>query len=135
VPIHERLRPVLEAAVAAAQGPYLFTTKPSRTGPEGRPINSPSLNRQFKQLVASLGMPIGRANGFTLHSLRRFFESHTLNALARQRVVDAWLGHASDKSMAAVYYSLMDEESQGFMRVVPFGDGPPATDAGQEDVS
>jgi integrase len=132
VPIHERLRPVLDAAVAAARGPHLFTTKPSRTAPEGLPINSPSLNRQYKQLVASLGMPTGRAAGFTLHSLRRFFESHTVNAGIPQRVIDAWLGHASDKSMGAVYYSLRDEESQGFMRKVPFWDGPPATDAGKE---
>ena len=49
-----------------------------------------------------------------------------------QRVIDAWLGHRSDRSMAAVYYRLRDEDSQSFMGKVPFGTGEPAADAGKE---
>jgi hypothetical protein len=45
--------------------------------------------------------------------------------------VDAWLGHSSDKSMAANYYKLTDEESQRFMDEVAFGTGMPAADAGE----
>ncbi|MDB5306859.1 MAG: hypothetical protein JWO38_1061, partial [Gemmataceae bacterium] len=41
-----------------------------------------------------------------------------------QRVIDTWLGHRSDKSMAAVYYRLRDEDSQSFMAKVPFDLAP-----------
>jgi integrase len=68
-----------------------------------------------------------------IHSLRHFFETFTVNAGVPQRAVDAWPGHHSDKSMAAVYYRLRDEDSQAFMAKVPFGAGEPAADAGKED--
>jgi integrase len=135
VPIHARLRPVLEEAVAAARGPHLFTARPCPAHPDGRPINRGALNRQFQRLAHKLAMPTGRDSGYTLHSFRRFFESHTVNAGIPQRVVDAWLGHTADKSTAAIYYSVRPEESQSFMCKVPFGDGPPATEAGKEGLS
>ena len=69
-----------------------------------------------------------------VHSLRHFFETFTVNTGIPQRVIDAWLGHRSDKSMAAVYYRLRDEDSQSFMGKVPFGTGEPAADTGKEDV-
>jgi len=47
-----------------------------------------------------------------------------VNAGIPQRVIDTWLGHRSDKSMAAVYYRLRDEVSQSFMAKVPFGIAP-----------
>ncbi len=86
-------------------------------------------------MAAELGMSVGRTDGFVLHSLRGFFETFAVNSRTPQRVVDAWLGHTSDKSMAAVYYALRDEESQKFMAEVPFGDGLPAADAGREGES
>jgi integrase len=125
----------LVAAFGAARGRCLFTASPSQDYPDGRPINRGASNRQFRRLVKRPGMPTGRADGFTLHSLRRFFECHTVNAGNPQRVVDDWLGHASDKSMASIYYRLRDEESQVYMRRVPFEDGPPANDAGKEGLS
>ena len=48
-------------------------------------------------------------------------------------MVDTWLGHRSDQSMAAIYYKLRDEESQQFMTKVPFGTGTPAADAGPKE--
>lgn len=57
------------------------------------------LNEQFTRLVVRLGMPAGRDAGFVVHSLRHFFETLTVNAGIPQRVIDAWLGHRSDKSM------------------------------------
>jgi len=51
-----------------------------------------------------------------------------VNAGIPQRVIDTWLGHRSDKSMAAVYYRLRDEESQSFMAKVPFGAEDKTTD-------
>jgi integrase len=67
-----------------------------------------------------------------VHSLRHFFEIFTVNAGVPQRAIDAWLGHRSDQSMVAVYYRLRDEDSQAFMRKVPFGTGEPVADAGKE---
>lgn len=74
----------------------------------------------FARLAGKLGLPVGREHGFVIHSLRHFFETFTVNVGIPQRVIDTWLGHRSDKSMAAVYYRLHDEESQAFMAKVPF---------------
>lgn len=69
-----------------------------------------------------LGFPAGQKDGgLTFHSFRRFFRTFTTNARIPREVIDQWMGHASDKSMAVVYYSLTDEASQAFMREVPFG--------------
>jgi integrase len=134
VPIHVRLRPVLESVMAQARGNYVFVAPPTRMYPDGgRQINRPHLNRQFQWVAARLGMPTGRDEGFVLHSLRRFFKSHAENQGIPQRVLDTWLGHNSDKSMGAVYYRLRDEESQEFMRKVMFPEGPPTADVGKED--
>jgi integrase len=75
---------------------------------------------------------VGRPAGLAIHSLRHFFETFCANAGIPQRAVDTWLGHHSDKSMAAVYYRLRDEDSQAFILRVPFGAGEPAADAGGE---
>ena len=97
-----------------------------------RPVNVKKLNERFLATLKQLGLRAGRGgDGYTLHSLRHFFETFTVNNRIPQRVVDAWLGHSSDKSMAANYYKLTDEESQRFMDEVPFGTGMPAADAGE----
>jgi integrase len=82
-------------------------------------------------LLKKLALPVGRDSGFTIHSLRHSFETIALNASIPQRVFDTWQGHKSDRSMAAVYYKLSDEESQRFTTQVPFGTGTPAADAGE----
>jgi len=62
-------------------------------------------------------LPAGlEEDGYTIHSLRHFFETYSVNAGIPQRVMDAWMGHQGDKSMSAVYYDFRDEESQRFMR-------------------
>jgi integrase len=123
VPIPARLRPLLERA-ARTDKPWLFTMPPSRKYPDGDHwLNVKRLNEDFQAAVKGLGMKAGRDTGYTLHSLRHFFETFTVNAGIPQRVVDTWLGHRSDRSMAAVYYKLRDEESQHFMEKVPFGTG------------
>ena len=84
-------------------------------------LNVNKLNSRFLAVLRRLGLPVGRAAyGFTLHSLRHFFETFTVNNRIPQRVVDAWLGHTGDRSMGAVYYRLSDEESERFMFEVPF---------------
>ena len=95
------------------------------------------LNRGFGDALRSLGLPAGRNHGFTLHSLRHFFETFCINNNIPQRAVDAWLGHGADKSMGSVYYRLTDLDSQEFMKRVPFGadvtDGTGPRDVGSVD--
>lgn len=134
VPIHARLRAVLESLLKTSR-PWLFTAAPSKKFPTGgHHISVKRLNEQFTRLVGRLGMPVGRESGFVVHSLRHFFETFTVNAGIPQRVIDTWLGHRSDKSMAAHYYKLSDGDSQSFMRKVPFSVTAPATEAGNKEV-
>lgn len=132
VPIHPALKTIL-AGQPRSPGPWFFTAEPSRKFPAGDHwINTKRLNEEFQRIAAKLKLPVGRKNnGYTMHSLRRFFETFTVNAGIPQRVVDAWQDHRSDRSMGAVYYRLSDEDSQAFMQKVPFGDGVPAADAGE----
>ena len=133
VPVHPRLRGVL-AALSTARRPWLFTAAASTKFPAGgRPLSTKRLNEQFARLAEDLGLPVGREDGFVIHSVRHFFETLTVNAGIPQRVIDTWLGHRSDKSMAAIYYKLSDADSQSFITKVPFGTGAPAADAGKED--
>ncbi len=123
VPIHLRLKAVL-AERPTARGRWLFTAPPSPKYPRGgNRLNIKALNQAFKAAARQAGLPVGRKAGYTLHSLRAFFETHTVNAHTPQRVVDAWLGHAADQSMGAKYYRLTEADSQRFMQMVPFGDG------------
>ena len=89
------------------------------------------MNEDFSKLLAAAGVAAGRkTGGFSIHSLRNSFETVCVNAGIPQRVIDTWLGHRSDRSMASVYYKLPDEDSQQFMLKVPLGTGQPAADAG-----
>jgi integrase len=134
VPIHSRLRAVLES-LPRTHRPWLFSAAPSKKYPAGEHhISTKRMNEQFTRLVGRLGMPVGRKSGFVIHSLRHFFETFTVNAGIPQRVIDTWLGHRSDRSMASVYYRLLDADSLSFMTKVPFGTGMPAADAGKEAV-
>jgi len=131
VPIHAKLKPFLEAL--SKTGPWLFTAPPSRKYPEGGHwINTKHLNEDFSKLLTATGVASGRKKGgFSIHSLRNSFETICVNAAIPQRVVDTWLGHRSDKSMASVYYKLSDEDSQKFILKVPLGTGEPAADVGK----
>jgi integrase len=129
VPIHPKLKPYLLAL--AKTGPWLFTAPPSRKFPDGGHwINTKDLNEHFLTLLKATGVAAGRkAGGFSVHSLRNSFETICVNAGIPQRVVDTWVGHRTDKSMASVYYKLTDEDSQKFILKVPLGTGASAADA------
>lgn len=131
VPIHPALRPYL-TAVRRGAGEWFFTAEPSKKYPAGGHwINTKHLNEDFQRLLKRLKMPSGLKNGgFVIHSLRHSFEAICVNAGIPQRVVDTWMGHQSDRSMASVYYKLGDKESQEFMQKVPFGPTRSAGDAG-----
>jgi len=131
VPIHAALKPFL--AALPKTGPWLFTAPPSRKYPDGGHfVNTKHLNEDFQKLLAATGVAAGRkTGGFSIHSLRNSFETVCVNAGIPQRVVDTWLGHRSDRSMASVYYKLSDEDSQKFMLKVPLGTGEPTADVGK----
>ncbi len=121
IPIHPELRKLLKKR-CATPGPWYFTAEPSNRYPAGDHwINPKKLNERFLGVAERVGLHTGRdALGFTLHSLRHFFETHCVNQGIPQRVIDTWMGHQSDRSMAAVYYHLSDEDSQAFMQRVEF---------------
>lgn len=134
IPIHSRLRPYL-TAVTIDRRRWFFESAASKKYPDGGHwISGKHLNEDFLEILRRLGIPAGRDAGFTIHSLRHSFETICVNAGIPQRVIDTWLGHRSDTSMASVYYLLSDDESQKFMSRVPFGTGTPAADAGDTEV-
>lgn len=131
IPIHPVLLKLL-ASYKCGNGPFFFCAEPSRKDPAGgRHISDKKLNEDFQRIADKLGMPIGRESGYTLHALRRFFETFCINSAVPQRAVDVSMGHRGDNSMGAVNYSLSDGESQAMMAKVPFSldtDASEATD-------
>jgi integrase len=122
VPIHPRLK-LLLGQLSKKPRPWLFTSPPSRKYPRGDHwVNPKRLYECVMNILKKLSLPLGQKNGgYTFHSFRRFFRTFTTNAGVPREVVDRWMGHRSDKSMANVYYDLTDEVSQAFMQKVPFG--------------
>ena len=113
-------------------GPLFFSAAPSPIHPQGgHQISAKHLNEDFQAIANRLGMPVGREAGYTLHALRRFFETFCVNTGSPQRAIDVWMGHHSDKSMGAIYYSLSDSESQALMTKVPFSLDTDASKANQ----
>lgn len=120
VPIHPVLLPFLRQGQSLT-GPWFYTAEASSRYPNGDHwINTKKLNDRLKTVLKRVGLPAGRDNGFTAHSLRHFFETHCVNAGIPQRVVDLWMGHQSDRSMGSQYYDLKPDESQRFMASVDF---------------
>ncbi len=120
VPMHVRLQRALES-LPPGKHLWFFTATPGSRYPEGGHwIGTAGVNLRLGGVLERLGLPAGRESGFVVHSLRHFFETYTINANVPQRVVDTWLGHRSDRSMASVYYRLLDHDSQAFMGKVPF---------------
>lgn len=120
VPIHSRLRELL-LKLPQHQRKWLFNAGPSKKFPAGdHHINDKHINTRLKAIVEKLGMKAGSKDGYTMHSFRRFFETHCINNGVPQRVVDAWMGHQSDRSMGAVYYLLNNDDSQAFMSKLQF---------------
>jgi integrase len=120
IPIHPILQEILKEQRSA--GPWFFRTAASENSPEDcQPIAPRKINKHFQKVAAAVGLTVGvKANGYTIHSLRHFFETFTVNSRIPQPVVDTWMGHQGVRSMGKVYYELADAESQRFMRDVPF---------------
>lgn len=121
VPIHPRLAAALRMIVMPKEG-YLFTAPPSpKYADGGHWINTKHLNTDFVAVVGELGLPAGRENGFTIHSLRHFFKSFCLSNGVPREYVDSWQGHQGIKTASDLYVHTFDADSQRFIREVPFG--------------
>lgn len=122
VPIHPRLRALLET-VPKTKHQWFFTAGPSNKYPDGGHwTNTRSLNEDFLSILRHLDIPAGRKEGgFTVHSLRHFFKTFSINAGIPKPVADTWQGHHGDHSASAMYYKLSDADSQKFILKVPFG--------------
>lgn len=133
IPIHPVLLDLLRT-YRRRTGPFFFSAEPSPKYRDGGHRVSPKrLNETFQTLAKNNGMIVGRDSGYTLHALRRFFETFTVNAGMPQRAVDTWMGHRGDKSMGSVYYSLSEVESSALMAKIPFS-LEPACPAGEGSV-
>ena len=130
VPIHARLRSLLEK-MPKTKFTYFFTASPSNRYPAGGHwINTKRLNEDFLKLLKKLKIPAGRKNGgMTIHGFRHFFKTHCIHCGVPKPVVDTWQGHKIDMSVGAQYYKLFDEDSQRFMKMVSFDTGESAADA------
>jgi integrase len=133
IPMHPTLQRLL-AEHRRGRGPWFFTAGPSEQFPAGdHGIAPKKINDAFTRIAGRLGLVVGRKNnGYTIHSLRHFFETFAVNNRIPQRVVDLWMGHRSDRSMGAVYYTLTDAESQRFMNELPLVLQPELGDSGAQ---
>jgi integrase len=122
VPLHARLRSILQRVPHGKEG-WFFTAQPSRKFPDGgHNISTKHVNEDLIKLLKTLDIAAGRGVGFTFHSLRSSFKTICIHAGIPREVVDVWQNHAPDRAASHVYYKLSAEESQRFMRMVPFGD-------------
>jgi integrase/recombinase XerD len=120
IPIHHKLLPFLKELPSKPRT-FLLTMSPCHEDPLGiRPLCLMRLNMRLAKALKAMGLPAGRAAGFTLHSMRRSFETLTVNQGIPQAVIDTWMGHRSNRSIGRVYYHLRDADSQKFMRKVRF---------------
>lgn len=135
-PIHPRLRSLLEAQPHTGHR-WFFTAAASKKFPDGSNwLNVRQINVDFQKLCRKLGYPAGRAeHGLTVHCLRGFFRSFCINNGIPQRVVDEWMGFSRAHEVSDAYYVLTDEESQAWMKKVPFNNAEDASDGGEGDLN
>ncbi len=102
VPIHPRIRPLLEALPRTDE----------RVFPN---IAEPGLLKRLKEVCAEIGLP--NPQQFKLHSFRHRFASLCANHSIAYRKALTWLGHSSSEILD-LYYHLHDAESQAAMKAL-----------------
>ena len=121
IPLHPGLQSLL-AKKPKSPGEWFFCAEPSERYPAGDHWITPKrINEEFQALLRRAGIPVGRkGQGYTLHSLRHFFETHCVNHGVPQVLVDRWMGHSTKRSMGATYYDDDQEKAREFIQRVPF---------------
>lgn len=121
LPLHPQLLSRLQKK-PSSQGDWFFCAEPSERYPAGDHTITPKrINEEFQALLRRAGIPVGRkGRGYTLHSLRHFFETQCVNHGVPQVLVDRWMGHSTKRSMGATYYDDDEDKAREFMQRVPF---------------
>ena len=101
VPIHPRVRPLLEALPRTRKEPLVFPGVAER-----------QLLKRLKEVCAEIGL--ANPDGYKLHSFRHHFASMCANHQVAYKKALAWLGHRSS-DILDLYYHLNDAESQSAM--------------------
>lgn len=100
VPVHPKIRPIIEKWYAASRGPLY-------PRPDGRPYNKDTFsNGVWKPCMKSLGLP----DDLTPHSARHTFGTRMSAAGARPEDIQRIMGHA-DYSMTANTYIDQDQSA------------------------
>jgi len=106
VPIHPRIRPILEA---------MSTERGGAGGLVMPDLRARTLLTRLKRLCRDCEFP--NAERFKTHALRHHFASMCANKGVPYRLVLSWLGHSSS-DILGLYYHLFDEESRAAMRAL-----------------
>jgi len=101
VPIHPRVKPLLEALPRISNEPLVF--------PE---VTERKLLKRLKQICQEIGLV--NPNSYKLHSFRHHFASMCANHQVAYKKALSWLGHRSS-DILDLYYHLNDAESQSAM--------------------
>jgi hypothetical protein len=102
VPIHPRLRPLLETLSRSSK--LVFTG-----------ITERKMLERIKDLCEQAKLPNPRQ--YKLHSLRHHFASLCANHQVAHRKALTWMGHSSSEILD-LYYHLSDPDSQGAMKAL-----------------
>jgi integrase len=114
-PIHDDLRPVLQAIAPHADGYVFHGPRGGRLKPDT--VRNILIRDVLKPLATKFPTPVGE-RGFAhgrLHSFRHFFCSWCACRGIAQNVVMRWLGHR-DSKMVEHYFHLNNEEARLQMR-------------------
>lgn len=106
VPIHPRIRPILEA---------MFTERGGAGGLVMPDLRARTMLTHLKRLCRECGIP--NPDRYKTHALRHHFASMCANKGVPYRLVLSWLGHSSS-DILDLYYHLFDEESRAAMRAL-----------------
>eukprot|EP00752_Nemacystus_decipiens_P013681 g12134.t1 len=101
VPIHPRVRPMLEALPRKRDEPLVFPGVTER-----------KMLKRLKAVCKEIGL--ANAQSYKLHSFRHHFASMCANHQVAYKKALAWLGHRSS-DILDLYYHLNDAESQSAM--------------------
>ncbi len=102
---------------------YFLCAAPSHRYPDGKHhVNPRDLNEKLQVIAKKLGFSVGRkVNGIVFHSLRRFFETASVDSGVPQFVVDQWMGNVGQgKSMGSHYYGHNAMKHRAYMAQVRF---------------
>lgn len=101
IPIHPRVRPLLEALPRHRDEPLVFPGVTER-----------KMLKRLKQVCKEIGLI--KPDSYKLHSFRHHFASMCANHQVAYKKALAWLGHRSS-DILDLYYHLNDAESQSAM--------------------